>query len=283
MSSAAIVAGYPSPALEAGRQVALGRVLARPRATRRQPPVSCGAGIRGWREVGSPYEVARARGRPLARAPSGLEDEDDADLERAGSPRRVPAARRPGRDNDAVERELRDAEDRRSGPLTARKTFMFTDIVGSTTLAEALGNLAWEHLLRWHDDMLRNAGGPLGAGRSSTRQATASSRRSNRPALGIACSDLDPAAHWSTTGPPPASPSRCGSVCTRPKPTDVEPTTAGRVSTSPPGSPRWPLAARSSRLRRHSPTQGDVPVGDARLVTVKGVSEPVSLAAVVWE
>jgi class 3 adenylate cyclase len=32
---------------------------------------------------------------------------------------------------------------------------MFTDIVGSTTLAEALGDAAWERLLRWHDDTLR--------------------------------------------------------------------------------------------------------------------------------
>jgi class 3 adenylate cyclase len=32
---------------------------------------------------------------------------------------------------------------------------MFTDIVGSTNLAELLGNEAWERLLRWHDDSLR--------------------------------------------------------------------------------------------------------------------------------
>jgi class 3 adenylate cyclase len=35
------------------------------------------------------------------------------------------------------------------------KTFMFTDIVGSTTLVEALGDEAWEALLRWHDQALR--------------------------------------------------------------------------------------------------------------------------------
>jgi class 3 adenylate cyclase len=35
------------------------------------------------------------------------------------------------------------------------KTFMFTDIVGSTSLAEALGDEAWETLLRWHDQTLR--------------------------------------------------------------------------------------------------------------------------------
>ena len=36
------------------------------------------------------------------------------------------------------------------------KTFMFTDIVGSTQLVEALGDEAWEVLLRWHDDTLRS-------------------------------------------------------------------------------------------------------------------------------
>src|SRR5207244_8240588 len=35
------------------------------------------------------------------------------------------------------------------------KTFMFTDIVGSTNLVEVLGDEAWETLLRWHDATLR--------------------------------------------------------------------------------------------------------------------------------
>jgi class 3 adenylate cyclase len=36
------------------------------------------------------------------------------------------------------------------------KTFMFTDIVGSTNLVEVLGDEAWETLLRWHDQTLRS-------------------------------------------------------------------------------------------------------------------------------
>jgi class 3 adenylate cyclase len=35
------------------------------------------------------------------------------------------------------------------------KTFMFTDIVGSTNLVEALGDEAWETILRWHNTALR--------------------------------------------------------------------------------------------------------------------------------
>lgn len=35
------------------------------------------------------------------------------------------------------------------------KTFMFTDIVGSTNLVTAMGDEAWENILRWHDETLR--------------------------------------------------------------------------------------------------------------------------------
>ena len=81
-------------------------------------------------------------------------DDDGADLElRAALDefRRLGAAVAAA----AAERELRVATERRSGPAQLRRTFMFTDIVGSTVLAEALGDTAWERLLRWHDDMLR--------------------------------------------------------------------------------------------------------------------------------
>ena len=59
------------------------------------------------------------------------------------------------RDLTAVEEVIRRGAARRAAPSTARKVFLFTDIVGSTTLAEAMGDEAWEHLLRWHDDALR--------------------------------------------------------------------------------------------------------------------------------
>jgi class 3 adenylate cyclase len=147
-----IVTGYPSPALEAGCRAALGRVLLAegdPNAA----AIELRAAIKGWRDVGAPYEVARARAI-LSRALRGQDDEDDADLELGAA---LEEFRRLGAQPDiaAAERELRNATERRSGPQTARMTFMFTDVVGSTTLAEALGDEAWERLLRWHDDMLR--------------------------------------------------------------------------------------------------------------------------------
>ena len=40
-------------------------------------------------------------------------------------------------------------------PRRVLKTFMFTDIVGSTSLVEALGDEAWETMLQWHNAPLR--------------------------------------------------------------------------------------------------------------------------------
>jgi class 3 adenylate cyclase len=45
----------------------------------------------------------------------------------------------------------------KAGPARrVAKTFMFTDIVGSTNLVEVMGDEAWETLLRWHDQTLRS-------------------------------------------------------------------------------------------------------------------------------
>ena len=150
---ATIVAGYPSPALEAGRQAALGRVLlAEGMATDAIQELR--AAMKGWREVGSPYEVARTR-VVLAGALRGVEDEEGADLELEAA---LTEFRHLGArvDVEAVEQELRDVAYRRRAAVTTRRTFMFTDIVGSTNLAEAFGDEAWERLLRWHDDTLRH-------------------------------------------------------------------------------------------------------------------------------
>ena len=43
----------------------------------------------------------------------------------------------------------------KEAPRRVQKTFMFTDIEGSTNLVEALGDEAWQNVLRWHDETLR--------------------------------------------------------------------------------------------------------------------------------
>ncbi|HEY7400387.1 MAG TPA: ferredoxin [Actinomycetota bacterium] len=44
----------------------------------------------------------------------------------------------------------------KEAPRRVEKTFMFTDIEGSTNLVEALGDEAWQNVLRWHDEALRS-------------------------------------------------------------------------------------------------------------------------------
>jgi class 3 adenylate cyclase len=44
----------------------------------------------------------------------------------------------------------------KEAPRRVQKTFMFTDIERSTNLVEALGDEAWQNVLRWHDETLRS-------------------------------------------------------------------------------------------------------------------------------
>jgi len=275
---AGIVAGYPSPALEAGRQVALGRVLvaeddALPAARELR------TAIKVWLEVGSPYEVARAR-VVLSRALRAVQNEEDADLELSAA---LDEFRRLGAriDVEAIERELRDAEERRSGPVTTRMTFMFTDIVGSTNLAETLGDQAWERLLRWHDDMLRSlvvrGGGEIV---NSTGDGFFTAFESARPAVECAISIQQALVeHRERTGF--ALSVRIG----------LHAAEANRRGTDYSGKGVH-VAARVAELagggeilasaETLAEAGDDVSASDPRSIPVRGVSEPVSLAAIDW-
>ncbi|MEO8571417.1 MAG: adenylate/guanylate cyclase domain-containing protein [Chloroflexota bacterium] len=273
----AIVAEYPSPAFEAGRRVALGRVLL---------AEGDGAGathelrsaINGWREVGAPYEVARAR-FILSHALRALADVEGADLElqaALGEFRRLGARI----DVEAAERELRDAEERRSGPATARKTFMFTDIVGSTNLAEALGDLAWEGLLRWHDDRLR---GLVTDGGGEIVNSTGdgffvvfdSARRAVECAVAIQRALLDQRATAGFSlsvriGLHTAEANRRGADFSG-KGVHV----AARVAALAGGGEILATAESIAEA-------GNVATAEARRASVKGIAEPVSIASVAW-
>ncbi|HSL34576.1 MAG TPA: adenylate/guanylate cyclase domain-containing protein [Candidatus Limnocylindrales bacterium] len=147
-----IIATYELPALKAGRHQVLGRVLLAegdPAAAARE----LRSAIRMWREVAAPYEVARSRVL-LSRALRTLEDEDEADLE-LGAAHDEFVRLGATIDAAAAEREITVIAQRRAGPVQVRRTFMFTDIVGSTNLAEALGDEAWERLLARHDEIVR--------------------------------------------------------------------------------------------------------------------------------
>jgi class 3 adenylate cyclase len=272
-----IVLGYPSPALEAGRQMALGRVLIA-EGDAEGAARELRAAVTGWRNVGAPYEVARARA-VLSRALRALQDEDDADLELRAA---LDEFHRLGArvDAEAAERELRDAEDRRSGPVSTRKTFMFTDIVGSTNLAEALGDQAWERLLRWHDDMLRNqvssAGGEVV---NSTGDGFFVAFESARPA--VACAIAIQRAlrdHRASTGF--ALPVRIG----------LHTAKANRRGADYSGkgvhvAARVAALAQGGEILVTAETlveAGSVAAAESRTAPIKGIAEPVNLAAIAW-
>jgi class 3 adenylate cyclase len=149
---AGTLASHDSPATRAKAREATGRVrLVEGEAV--EAVADLRAAIAGWREVGAPYEIARDR-VVLAEALRAVGDEGSADLELAAA--RDEFERLGARlDLAAVDEAIRVVAERRAGPIQARRTFAFTDIVGSTALAELLGDSAWEQLLRWHDETLR--------------------------------------------------------------------------------------------------------------------------------
>jgi class 3 adenylate cyclase len=106
-----------------------------------------------WREIDAPYEAARA-GVALAEAHEAEGDPEAARLELETS---LAAFERLGATPDAERTAARLSAigAAAAGPAVATRTFVFTDIVGSTTLLEAIGDEAWTDLRRWHDDTLR--------------------------------------------------------------------------------------------------------------------------------
>ncbi|UDY37597.1 adenylate/guanylate cyclase domain-containing protein [Dermatobacter hominis] len=102
-------------------------------------------GVRMWSEVEAPYEAAQTRVL-LARALTADGDGAGARLELKAAARLV--------DEFGVAVDLDIAPERAEGTRTVR-TFLFSDIVDSTRLSEAMGDAAWEPLLQWHDRTLR--------------------------------------------------------------------------------------------------------------------------------
>ena len=104
-----------------------------------------------WRNVDAPFEATRTTvflGEALAA--SGDLDGATIELEAA---RAAFARLGAGPDESGVLDRL--ATLRPMEAQAARRTFVFTDIVGSTALLEAIGDNAWNDLRRWHDEALR--------------------------------------------------------------------------------------------------------------------------------
>jgi class 3 adenylate cyclase len=146
-----IAATFDKPVLHAGAHQALGAAL-----TFEEDAAAAIAelrrAVRHWTEAGAPLEAAQAR-RWLAVAYRSGADEASALLElraAAATFERLGARL----EADRCEEMIRAGERSEAGRRVTR-TFMFTDVVGSTDLIQTIGDAAWENVLRWHDVTLR--------------------------------------------------------------------------------------------------------------------------------
>jgi class 3 adenylate cyclase len=230
-----------------------------------------------WADVGAPYEAARARVL-LADALLARGDREDAVLElraaestfeRLGA---KPDARR------AAESLSAASGDRQALPRAVR-TFVFTDIVNSTPLIEALGDEAWSDLLRWHDQTLRE----LFRGHEGEEvQHTGDGffLAFERPDQALKCAvavQRRLAEHRRASGFAPAV--RIG----------VHADEASRYEANFAGrgvhmAARIGAAAKSGEILVSAATLADVPLfeGEPQSVQLKGISEPVDVVTVAW-
>jgi class 3 adenylate cyclase len=148
----AVASRFDAPMLDAASRQASGSVL----AAEDEPAGAIAelrAAVRDWTEAEMPFETSRAR-CVLAAAYRAAGDEASATLELRSARatfERIGARR----DVDRCD-ALISAGERRGSGRRLERTFMFTDIVGSTNLVGSMGDDAWENVLRWHDGTLRS-------------------------------------------------------------------------------------------------------------------------------
>jgi class 3 adenylate cyclase len=155
----AIAQDFGSPALHAAAHGARGTVLLA-KGEAGEALRDLGRARTHWQEVEAPYEVARTR-VDLAAAHRAQGDVENARLE-------IKAARSAFQRLGAVaeasrcDRLLAELESGEARGERVRRTFVFTDIVGSTELIGVIGDEAWGDLKRWHDQTLRRLATALG-------------------------------------------------------------------------------------------------------------------------
>ncbi|HWL91103.1 MAG TPA: ferredoxin [Actinomycetota bacterium] len=167
----------------------------------------------------------------------------------------------------------------RSPTQRVQRTFMFTDIAGSTTLLEAMGDEAWQSLLSWHDKTLRTL---FGANRGEEVVATGDGFfvAFESPDDALACAvaiQRDLAAHRSSAAFAPQV--RIG----------VHASDATRVGRNFTGKGVHEAArigglAEGGQIIASAGTAagGQFPTLDPRTVTVKGISDPIEVVTVDW-
>jgi class 3 adenylate cyclase len=157
--------------------------------------------------------------------------------------------------------------------------FMFTDIVKSTSLLEAIGDEAWEDLRRWHDGMLRtlfseHGGEEVDHAGDGFFVAFPEPRSALRCAIRI---QRGLAEHRRTHGFAPSV--RIGIHAG-----EASRTREGYAGQVVHAAARVGAAARGGEILATGAVLAgtDVPVADERELTLKGISNPIGVASVDW-
>jgi adenylate cyclase len=167
----------------------------------------------------------------------------------------------------------------KAAPARVQKTFMFTDIVKSTNLVEALGDEAWQGVLRWHDDTLRSQ---FAAHRGDEVTATGDGFfvAFESPDEALACAvaiQRQLADHRKTAGFAP--PVRIGVHA-------AGATQVGRNFTGKGVHEASRIAGLADGgevlASRETATGGRFPVSEPRTVDIRGMSEPIEVVSVAW-
>jgi class 3 adenylate cyclase len=152
-----IIETYESKALKASYLCSLGALLLA-EGDAAQAAKTLKQSWRTWTEADLPYEAGKAR-LAYGAALRADGDEDAARLEIGAAKAafgKLGAELDLRRAMDMLGEEISQSLAMASAPAARMvKTFMFTDIVGSTKLAEAMGEKPWSKLLAWHDRALR--------------------------------------------------------------------------------------------------------------------------------
>jgi class 3 adenylate cyclase len=274
---------YGSDALEAAASLARGRIFlaegnARPAAR------DVRQALRLWQEIGAPFEVAQSRMLlAFAYLAEGNADSGVLELEAAASAfdrlGAIPDAQRAREKLDSLGIRRTTSDDAEGGD---KRTFMFTDIVRSTRLAEAIGDQAWADVVRWHDEALRSLFAEHG-GEEIDHAGDGFFVAFIEPAAAVECAVAVQRAlseHRSVHGFAPQV--RIG----------VHTAEAARSGASYRGkgvheAARIAAMAEGGEVLVSAGTIADsrcrFPVSPARRVELKGVSEPVELVTIDWE
>ena len=162
---------------------------------------------------------------------------------------------------------------------TTKATFLFTDVCGSTSLIEAIGNAAWVDLVEWHDRTLRSLFGEHG-GEGIDHAGDGFFVAFHEPAPALACSiaiQHELARHRREHGFAP--PVRIG-VHTA----DAIPAGRGYRGKGVHAAARVAAVAEANEIiasRTTADTAG-ARFTNPRVVNLKGLSQPVEIVSVDW-